>query len=317
MELPKLKKIRKPLLEKQRRERINRSLDKLKMIIIEDAVNGIADFGNNANGSSSSSLSCSSISSRSSSKYLRLEKADILEKTLLYISGLQCRLSAINSEPKNVYTFAGRTSKVPHQGAITRTTLGDIGHSTNMYYRDLRGNHRPGEERHASIMGCIRLPHQGAPPRTILGDIGTNDDVYRDLRGNHRPAEERYAERLEAIHQPDCWRPWSNNTRSWRMLSPVGIHTALFCYFFRKPRCIYCDLFTKMGNLLIIGPLPFCISIICYIYYINISCLLIYLMNIIWNHGFYSLINPNTTTTHPPQYSPPQNHTTQLEQKRH
>ncbi|XP_050304364.1 helix-loop-helix protein lin-22-like [Anthonomus grandis grandis] len=70
------RKIRKPLMEKKRRARINDSLEVLKRILLESK-SSLKDGGKNGQ------------------RTAKLEKADILEMTVQYLQSLHCKLNEL------------------------------------------------------------------------------------------------------------------------------------------------------------------------------------------------------------------------------
>lgn len=74
-EIIKNRKIRKPLMEKKRRERINNSLETLKHILVEDKT---------------------ILLKRTDQKLVRYEKADILELTVQYVQAMHSKWSVLS-----------------------------------------------------------------------------------------------------------------------------------------------------------------------------------------------------------------------------
>lgn len=125
MELP--KKIRKPLIEKRRRARINDSLEQLKEILLRDTALDVAGSSNISNSNHISS-SCSS------GRPAKLEKADILEMTIRYIQALQrCTTDSRipKTTPSNKSAIAIDAADGLQIRRRRRCILGDIGATNN------------------------------------------------------------------------------------------------------------------------------------------------------------------------------------------
>lgn len=107
------RRIRKPLMEKKRRARINDSLETLKQILLE----------------SKTSLKTSS---RNNQRTAKLEKADILEMTVRYLQQLHGKVKSINDgNKKGIYTFQEESdNNIINNSDVTiincETTLSDI-----------------------------------------------------------------------------------------------------------------------------------------------------------------------------------------------
>lgn len=98
------RKIRKPLMEKKRRARINDSLEKLKQILLKNTV-----------------------AITHGSRPTKLEKADILEMTVRYLQILQKRLS-------------NTTNSIGHNCVTSTTTSSTIANDTRKHNARIDGN---------------------------------------------------------------------------------------------------------------------------------------------------------------------------------
>lgn len=95
------RKVRKPLMEKKRRERINNSLEILKQIILQN--NGIGGQG---------------------AKSTKLEKADILEMTVRYIEMLHDKLATVKMSTNVIFDHMKIKTK-PRLNVLSREFLNE------------------------------------------------------------------------------------------------------------------------------------------------------------------------------------------------
>lgn len=101
MSVNETRKIRKPLMEKKRRARINDSLDTLKSILIKNLTTQIP-------------VTVSTSSAINYNRTTKLEKADILEMTVKYVERLHEKLAINNQE-----IVSSTTNNEYHPGKLT------------------------------------------------------------------------------------------------------------------------------------------------------------------------------------------------------
>lgn len=191
------RKAQKPKIEKLRRDRINGSLDEIKQLVLE-ALN------------------------KDSSRYSKMEKADILEMTVQFLKGVQARQRLVES---GIRSQAEHTTEV-----ITQTSASQIPCiAQNQLQLGMNGDHKPVSVLPPSISPFVTtnmvamatrptfvwLPYPSPPPSPTEEANQTSDllsqQTISTLRNGNPPTFD--AGQIIPVTSPSnvippVWRPW-------------------------------------------------------------------------------------------------------------
>lgn len=171
-----IRKIRKPLMEKKRRARINDSLEELKDILLKNTV-AIA-YGQ---------------------RPTKLEKADILEMTVRYLNTLHKRLATQRTFNNNRECGVSSTT-APIEATNTSFSAGNsftLGKNSGNFQRGIGAVKRePDEDKENAV------PHTGAA--RIKSFTSSSKSAFTPIRAN----VEQKVRKHSTTDADDPWRPW-------------------------------------------------------------------------------------------------------------